>query len=229
MFNLAEIWGLRPTHSNPCRGVRPFPERKRERFLNADELSRLGAALADETHPELPSVITAVRLLALTGCRVGEILALKWDHVDLKAGLLRLADAKAGPRNVTLGAPAISLLAELPKDRSSYVVWGSKPDMPLTIWTLEDAWKRIREAAKLTDARLHDLRHTVGTYAGQAGLNAFIVRDLLGHKTLAMTGRYVERDADPMRAAADSVSGRIAAAMAGEKGAEVVPFSRAQG
>jgi hypothetical protein len=50
---------------------------------------------------------------------------------------------------------------------------------------------------------------TTGTYAGAAGLNAFIVRDLLGHKTLAMTGRYVSRHADPLRAAADAVSGQI--------------------
>jgi hypothetical protein len=67
----------------------------------------------------------------------------------------------------------------------------------------------------------------VGTYAGSAGLNAFMVRDLLGHKTLAMTNRYVERDADPLRAAANAVSGRIAAAMAGEKGAEVVELMEA--
>jgi integrase len=65
-------------------------------------------------------------------------------------------------------------------------------------------------------ARIHDLRHTVGTYGGQAGLNAFMVRDLLGHKTLAMTARYVERDTDPLRAAADQVAGRIAEAMGGK-------------
>jgi hypothetical protein len=48
----------------------------------------------------------------------------------------------------------------------------------------------------------------------------------LGHKTLAMTARYVERNSDPLRAVADSVSGRIAAAMAGGTGAEVVPMAR---
>jgi len=47
-----------------------------------------------------------------------------------------------------------------------------------------------------------------------AGANAFLVRDLLGHKTLAMTGRYVERAADPLRALADRVADRVTAAMA---------------
>jgi len=64
------------------------------------------------------------------------------------------------------------------------------------------------------DLRPHDLRHTAGTFAAQAGANAFLVRDLLGHKTLAMTGRYVERAADPLRALADRVADRVTAAMA---------------
>lgn len=68
----------------------------------------------------------------------------------------------------------------------------------------------------LVDARLHDLRHTTGTYAGQIGANAFLVRDLLGHKTLAMTGRYVNRDVAPLRALADRVGNRISSALAGE-------------
>ena len=77
----------------------------------------------------------------------------------------------------------------------------------------------------MPDGRLHDFRHTAGIFAAQAGLNAFLVRDLLGHKTLAMTGRYVERAADPLRAAADAVSSRVAAAMAGGGGAEIVELS----
>jgi integrase len=86
----------------------------------------------------------------------------------------------------------------------------------------------IRDRAGIPDVRVHDLRHTVGTYAGGAGLNAFMVRDLLGHKTMAMAGRYVSRNADPMRQAADVVSAQIAAALEG-KLAEVVPLPRAAG
>ena len=65
----------------------------------------------------------------------------------------------------------------------------------------------------------------MGTYASGAGYNAFMVRDLLGHKTLTMTSRYVERDANPLRAAVNVVSGRIAAAMAGGAAADVVRLS----
>jgi integrase len=91
---------------------------------------------------------------------------------------------------------------------------------------LEAAWHKIRVAAQLEDVRLHDLRHTVGTYAGQSGANAFLVRDLLRHKNLAMTGRYVNRAADPVRTLSDQVGGRIPAALSGRPAAEVVALKR---
>ncbi len=53
-----------------------------------------------------------------------------------------------------------------------------------------------------------------------------MVRDLLGHKTMAMTGRYVEKATEPLRAAADAVSGRVAAAMSGQQDAEVVELKK---
>ena len=88
---------------------------------------------------------------------------------------------------------------------------------------MEKGWQKVRKAAGIEDARLHDLRHTVGTYSGQAGANAFLVRDKLGHKTVAMAGRYVNRDEDPLRALSDVVENRIAAALGGS-GGNVVPL-----
>ena len=58
---------------------------------------------------------------------------------------------------------------------------------PLTTNQLQYAWSLLREKAGVPAGRLHDFRHTTGTFAAQAGLNAFMVRDLLGHKTMAMT------------------------------------------
>ena len=84
MFNLAEKWGLRPDGSNPCRHVEKYRERKLERFLSNEELAQLGAALreVERSQVELPSVIAALRLLLLTGCRLSEILTLRWQDVD---------------------------------------------------------------------------------------------------------------------------------------------------
>jgi integrase len=227
MLSLAAAeWELRP--DSPCKGIKKFPEAKRQRFLDGRELERLGKALAgaDQGQLELPAVTLAIRLLALTGCRLSEILGLTWDSVDLGKGTLCLSDAKAGPRIVPLAAPAVAALSGSVRDDASPIFRVADGKL-LSVSMLEKAWRRLCKLAGLENARLHDLRHTVGTYAGSAGLNAFMVRDLLGHKTLAMTNRYVERDADPLRAAANAVSGRIAAAMAGEKGAEVVELTEA--
>ena len=119
----------------------------------------------------------------------------------------------------------MALLAGL--DRAGeYVCYGTDPAEPLTTDQMQNAWRHLRDKAGVSGGRLHDFRHTTGTYAAQAGLNAFMVRDLLGHKTMAMTGRYVEKATEPLRAAADAVSGRVAAAMSGQREAEVVELKK---
>lgn len=82
MFNLAERWGLRADGSNRCRHVEKFGERKRERMLTGSELSRLGEALAG--YEGSPIVVGAVKLLVFTGARLGEILGLRWDWINLE-------------------------------------------------------------------------------------------------------------------------------------------------
>ena len=58
MFSLAEVWGLRPDGSNPCRHVKRYKERKRERFLSPEETERLGEVLS-EAESEMPSAVVA--------------------------------------------------------------------------------------------------------------------------------------------------------------------------
>ena len=79
MFNLAELWGLRPDGSNPCRHIRKYKESRRERFLSVAELRRIGEVLSEmkAERVEMASALIAIRLLILTGCRLSEILTLK--------------------------------------------------------------------------------------------------------------------------------------------------------
>jgi integrase len=226
MLSLAsKEWEFRT--DNPCIGVKRFPEKPRERFYSQEEMSRLGAVLTkvETEKTELSGFVLLIRLLATTGMRLGEALALRWEDVDLPARVIRLQDAKAGARTVHLGVDAIELLDNIKKGRG-YVITGTDLKSPLTAGVVDKAWRRTRETAKIPDGRLHDLRHTFGTYAALAGANAFVVRDMLGHKTLAMTNRYVERAADMVKATVDSVSGRVSAAMRAGDGAEIVDLTK---
>jgi integrase len=242
-FSLAELWRARPNGSNPCKGIERYPEEQRERFLTGEELLRLGEVLRAAVSQGLPwsdnlkaskhlpkpenrralyprGTTAAIELLLYTGCRLSEILNLEWSRVDLaEEELITLAKTKSGkPQYVVINQPARSVLEEMwPGNTKARFVLPSRDDAarPLSKSAIEQAWQRIRTVAGLEDVHLHDLRHTLGTYAGQTDANAFMVRDLLRHRTLAMTGRYVNRANDPLRALSDQVAKRIEAGLAG--------------
>ncbi|MGE0724345.1 MAG: tyrosine-type recombinase/integrase [Alphaproteobacteria bacterium] len=228
---------------NPARGVRKFPEKKRTRYLDAAELAALGKALNEAEEAKIIPIaaLNCIRFLALTGLRLSEACNLRWSEVDADRGVLRLVDSKTGESLRPLGTAALTILEGIDHEEGDVYVFGG--EKPMNVATVNYAWRRVVDVAELVDdngkkivlvdekgkrtIRIHDLRHTTGTFAGRAGLNAFMVRDLLGHKTLAMTGRYVEAGGDPLRAAADAISGTIAGAMAG-KSAVVVPLRKVE-
>ncbi len=222
MFNLAERWGIRPDGSNPTRHVEKFKETGRERFLNADELARLGDVLAESerTATEHPSVIAAIRLLTLTGCRMSEVITLQWGYVDFAAACLRLPDSKTGAKVVHLNAPALEVLASIDRDGSPWVIRGAKDGAALV--NLEKPWRRIRAKAGLEGVRLHDLRHTVASVAVGMGEGLPMIGKLLGHTQVQTTARYAHLAADPVRAATERVGGAIAGMMNRKPAADVI-------
>jgi len=214
MFNLAEVWGLRPDGSNPCRHVKRYPEEKRERFLDEEELARLGQVLREiETESsETASTIAAIRLLTLTGCRLSEILTLKWQYIE--GDTIRLPDSKTGKRAVYLGAAARDVLDGIEKlPDNPYVITGKKPGSHLT--DLQHPWQRIRSRAGLEDVRIHDLRHSFASGAVALGEGLPMIGKLLGHTQVQTTARYAHLAADPVKLAAERVSGSLAAALNG--------------
>jgi integrase len=214
MFNLAEMWGLRPDGSNPRKHIKKYPEEKRERFLSPSELKRVGEVLREMEQEgiELPSSIAAARLLMLTGCRLGEIMTLKWDHVDIAGKALRLPDSKTGAKVVHLGKPAVEVLEKIERvDGNPWVIVGAKPGARLT--DLQPFWRRVRARAGLKDVRIHDLRHTFASTAVASGQGLSMIGKLLGHTQVQTTARYAHLAADPVKTAADQVAGSIAAAL----------------
>ena len=117
MYRLAEEWGLVPEGMNPCRAIVKYPGHRRERFLTEAEFARLGCAL-DEVEAKGGAsalAVAAIRLLMLTGCRKSDILGLRWEDVALGEVELRLADTKTAARVVSLSAPVVKLLADMPR------------------------------------------------------------------------------------------------------------------
>ena len=132
---------------NPAHGVKLPKSRKMERFLSEAEIGQLAVALnveAEISGNPLPAA--AIKLLLLTGCRRGEILGLRWPHVDLDRRCLRLPDSKTGAKVVYLNGPAMALLADLPRvEGNPHVISGARPGEPFI--GIDKLWVRVRNRA----------------------------------------------------------------------------------
>ena len=244
MYGFAGKQGLVSEDCNPARKIERYKEKGRERFLSVEELERLGAAIRKaetegidwQINPNgkmkhVPKrrrktvidqhAAAALRLLIFTGARVGEILNLKWEHVDFERGLLLLPDSKSGKKTIVLNAPALEVLVNLPRI-GSYVIAGEtagqKDEKPRK--DLKRPWKAVRQEAGLEDLRLHDLRHNFAAFGAGGGLGLPIIGKLLGHKQPQTTARYAHLDADPLRKAANAIGERLVHAMGEHKDAK---------
>jgi integrase len=208
MFSLAEEWGLVPDGTNPCRHIKPNPEPERERFLSPEEYDRLWSTLAEleAEQPGMRSAVNAIRLLALTGCRLSEIQKLRWEYV--RDDKLKIPDGKTGPRTVFLSPGAIAVLNGIEQLADNpYVITGTVPGQHLT--DLQRPWRRIRARAGLKDVRIHDLRHSFASAAVTNGESLPIIGKLLGHKSVKTTARYAHLADEPVQAAASRVAALI--------------------
>ena len=225
LFRLAETWDLRPYGTNPTRGVERAREEARDRTLAPSELAALAAALS-EAEARFPANVAAIRFAAVTGLRIGEVLAVRWEHIDFETGRLILPETKTGRRGHDLPTPALEVLAALP--RCGEWAFTNNGKAPATYKRVRETFARVATAAGLEDVRLHDLRRTVMTRAALAGVGAHVLRDLLGHSDTAVADRYIRTLGDPVREARERVGGEIAAMMAG-KAADVVPLRSRNG
>lgn len=174
-------------------------------------------------------ILAAVRLLAYSGLRLGEVLGLEWRDVDLERGRLRLREAKTGTRVAIINAPMDEVLTNLvarrgaaiaraetrgkrAREDSPFVIPGRTHGHPVS--GIHHVWGRIRTRAKLTDVKLHDLRHSFASTGAANGLSLVMIGGLLGHRSPQTTSRYIDWADAPLRGASDQVAGRIASAMA---------------
>jgi len=186
-----------------------------------DDYRALGAALeAAEAKGENRNAVEAIRLLALSGCRRGEVAGLAWPEVDLEGRLLRLQETKEGYSLRPLGQPAADLLVARQRHPASAAVFATDGGAPYK--DLGRAWDRIADRAGFQGITLHTLRHSFATTANMLGCSEPTIAAMLGHSRGTMTSRYVHVVDATLLAAADRVSGAIAHALDGGKSPKMV-------
>ena len=208
-MNFAIRRGVRS--DNPALGVRKYPEKKLARFLSPAELAQLGEAItaAEALGVESPFALAAIRLLILTGCRRNEILTLHRSYVDAYNSCLRLPDSKTGAKIVHIGAAALEVIEALPTvDGNPHLLPGRKGAGHVV--DLQSTWERIRDAAGLSDVRIHDLRHAFASLGARGGDSLLVIGALLGHRSAKTTHRYTHLADDPLKDAADRISAEVA-------------------
>lgn len=212
MLGFAVRRGVRSDH--PTRRTPRFRQPRRGRPLSPDEYARLGQALAAASALGAPNpqALNAIALICLTGQGVGEILGLTWGQVDLQAARLALTDARGRRRLAPIAAPAVALIAALPRrGRGERVFVGRGGDGGLSelTWT----WTRIAAAAGLEGVRLQDLRYSFGGLGVGAGESLPVVGALMGYRTASSTERLASLAEAPVKAAADRISAQVARLM----------------
>ncbi|MHC1744029.1 MAG: tyrosine-type recombinase/integrase [Syntrophobacteraceae bacterium] len=193
LFNKATSWKMWGG-ANPVREVKlPRLNNRRERFLTTEEVDRLLAELM-----EVSRQLYEISFLSLyTGTRAGEIFALKWGHVDTRNEIILVADPKGGAsRNAFMSPEVKALLLEKENRKPDELVFLDR--IGGQIKDVSDAFGRAVERLKfnegISDRRqkvsFHTLRHTFASWLAIQGTPILTIKELLGHKTLAMTERY---------------------------------------
>ena len=217
-FALAEIWGWRGQNTNPCHNAQKFTENRRQRILSRAELRKFGQWL-DYTEKSRAAgwrYVDLLRLLILTGCRRDEWRAGRWEWVNLEDKTYNLPTSKTGAKVVYLSEMALGVLyhvaakrggAGLPK--SGFIFPSSKSARRAITWS-HSSWTAMLRDMGLGNLRVHDLRHTVGSYAHASGLTQKQVADLLGHKRMETAARYIH---DENRSAGANIAGNAIAGL----------------
>jgi integrase len=222
---------------NPCKGVgRAFnaKEAARDTYLHGDTLLRFWKALEADADADVRDVL----LLALySGQRKGNVLRMRWEHIDLAHGLWTIPSSQTKQKRAQtnpLSAQAREVLARRYENAGSEWVFpavragtdGKVGHMSES--RPRDAWERITKAARIEGVRIHDLRHTAGSWLARLGSNTAVRQKALGHQTSAMAEKYSHLELDPVADAMQRMGDAIHAA-ATKKVAKVRPIAGRRG
>lgn len=205
-MTLAEQWQLRDGLQHPCKGIRRFPERTRERLLTVGEIKAIRSELATGHHH--PTVVLAIKLLMATGCRSDEICRLKWSYVDWDRGEIIWPDTKTGALVKGLNRYVKELLSDAPRYPGNEYVCPplSGGQGHLTPDVLRPAWGKVLSRAGVRHCGIHALRHwfASATYANPA-ISTTVAMKIVGHKSVQTAARYAHVETAQLVAHADNI------------------------
>jgi len=176
--------------------VMPRVDAGRTRFLNKEEAQTLLNTLKQHT----PTWHDITLMSLHTGMRLGEVLALRWEDVNLEVQHVHVRDAKSGSRTVLLTNETKSMLQER-EPRTYGLIFPARNTTGSTVKISSYASATFPRIVKqlgfndgITDRRqkvvFHTLRHTFASWLAIEGVPLYVIGELLGHKTLEMTKRY---------------------------------------
>jgi integrase len=197
MFN----WGLDQKlfkSENPAARIKQFTERPRERYLSLEELTRVNQAVMDEQNIYWKAFFPLALML---GPRRSELLAARWENIELDAKTWWIPDTKSGqPHLLPLPDAAIALLKPLPSRHDSDFVFPGEGATGHLV-EVKTAWDRIRKRAGIPDVRLHDLRRTLGSMLASQGAGLLLIAKALNHRSTRATEIYSKLDLAALREA----------------------------
>ncbi|GHD07734.1 tyrosine-type recombinase/integrase [Tianweitania populi] len=202
--------------ANPVHGVARPADGSRDRRLTADEFRALGKAL-DASDDEPWQVTAAIWLLALTGCRRGEIASLRWSEVDTAGNALRLGDTKTGASTRPLPSDAVTVLDGLTRVKDAVHVLPGTRDPSKPFGALQAGIERVMKRAKLEGVTAHTLRHSFASVAADLDYSDSTIGAMLGHAGGTITSKYVHRLDSVLVAAANKVAGEVYRQMTGKE------------
>jgi integrase len=194
---------------NPVHGIRKPADRVKTRRLSEQDYRVLGKVLNGAvTDDRFRLAVPIIRLLALTGCRRGEGVGLKWTELDAENSCLRLSDSKEGASARPIGLPVLDLLeAQRSEQLGVFVFAGTEEEKPLV--GFPKYWKRLFKDTALENLTPHVLRHSFASVANDLGFTETTIAALMGHSKGTVTSRYIHAVDTALVMAADTVSGYI--------------------
>ena len=195
--------------TNPAHGIRKPKDNVRDRRLTEAEYRLLGQILRDAKEGgryETAAEIT--RVIALTGCRRGEVIKLARREADTSASCLRLDDTKEGKSVRPIGLPVVEALeARLEAGTGTYLFPGQGEDNAFGCFPKH--WKKLVEIPALADLTPHVLRHSFASIANDLGFTEVTIAALVGHAKGSVTGKYIHTLDTALIMAADTIAGYI--------------------